>query len=58
MTASLLARSGAFALEAGWLEAMRTPMIMDCTRARRELDWRPDYDARQTLHELVAGYQG
>jgi nucleoside-diphosphate-sugar epimerase len=32
-------------------------MIMDCTRARRELGWKPAYDAQQTLHELVAAYR-
>ena len=52
--ANLLARIPATAVEAGWLEALRTPMLMDCRRARRELGWEPRYDGRQTLHDLAS----
>jgi len=54
VTAGVLARIPSLAVEAGWLEALRVPMLMDCTRARRELGWRPVYDGRETLHELAA----
>ena len=57
LTATVLSRIEPLAMEAGWLEAMRTPMIMDCARARRELGWEPVYDTSQTLHELVASYR-
>jgi UDP-glucose 4-epimerase len=40
-------------VEAGWLEAVRAPMLMDTTRARRQLQWHPHYDARQTLAAMV-----
>ena len=56
-TADALGRIPALEVQAGWLEAMRLPMLMDCSRARRELSWQPAYDAGQTLHELVAAYR-
>ncbi len=40
--------------EAAWIEAVRRPVLMDTTRARRKLHWMPHYDARQTLAETVA----
>ena len=55
MTANIVGHIPLFAVEAGWLEALRVPMLMDCTCARQRLGWRPAYDGRQTLHELVAG---
>ena len=54
VTANVAGRIPLLAVEAGWLEALRVPMLMDCTRARQQLGWRPAYDGRQTLHELVA----
>jgi nucleoside-diphosphate-sugar epimerase len=56
VSAVMLGRMPGLDVQAGWLEAMRVPMLMDCTRARQELGWRPAYDGRQTLHELVAAY--
>jgi nucleoside-diphosphate-sugar epimerase len=50
----MLGRIPGLDVQAGWLEAMRVPMLMDCARARRELGWQPACDGRQTLHELVA----
>lgn len=40
--------------EAAWIEAVRRPVLMDTTRARRRLHWMPHYDARQTLAQTVA----
>ena len=40
--------------EAAWIEALRRPMLMDTSRARRELRWMPHHDARETLRETVA----
>jgi len=54
VTAHMVGRIPLLAVEAGWLEAVRVPMLMDCTRARQQLGWQPGYDGRQTLHELVA----
>jgi nucleoside-diphosphate-sugar epimerase len=52
--AAALARVPAMSVEAGWLEALRVPVLMDCTRAYEQLAWRPAYDSRQTLHALTA----
>ena len=55
LSASVMARVPALAVEAGWLEALRAPMLMDTTRARTGLGWEPVHDASATLHELVSG---
>ncbi len=52
--ARVLAQIPPLAVEAGWLEALRTSMVMSTDRARDQLGWDPVYDARQTLHELLA----
>jgi UDP-glucose 4-epimerase len=56
VTARVLRQVKPFATQAGWLEALRTPMMMDCSRAERELGWQPAHDAEATLHEMVAAY--
>jgi UDP-glucose 4-epimerase len=38
-----------------WVQALRVPVVMDTTRARRELAWEPAYDAQETLRQTVAG---
>ncbi|MGH2975193.1 MAG: NAD-dependent epimerase/dehydratase family protein [Solirubrobacterales bacterium] len=39
--------------EAAWIEAVRRPVLMDTSRARRRLHWMPHYDARQTLAQTI-----
>jgi UDP-glucose 4-epimerase len=39
--------------EATWIETLRRPMLMDSSRARRELRWLPHHDAHETLRETV-----
>jgi UDP-glucose 4-epimerase len=39
--------------EAQWIETFRTPVLMDTSKARRELRWRPRHDSHETLHEMV-----
>jgi UDP-glucose 4-epimerase len=41
--------------EATWVEALRRPVLMDTSKARRLLKWRPRYDAIQTLQLTVSG---
>ena len=53
--AGLAARLPFLPPEAAWLQVFRTPVIMDASRAKRHLGWRPRHDARQTLAETVAG---
>ena len=40
--------------EAAWIEAVRRPVLMDTSRARRKLHWVPHHDARETLRETIA----
>lgn len=40
--------------EAAWIEAIRRPLLVDTTRARRKLHWMPHHDARGTLRETIA----
>ena len=40
--------------EAAWIEAVRRPVLMDTSSARRRLHWMPHHDALQTLRETVA----
>lgn len=39
--------------ETKWINAIRVPVLMDCAKARRELAWRPRYDALDTLAETI-----
>ena len=42
---------------AAWIEVLRRPVLMDTSRARRELRWKPVHDARSTLHETVVAHR-
>ena len=44
--------------EATWIEAARRPLLMDTSKARRELRWRPRHDARETLRQTVEAVAG
>ena len=44
--------------EAAWIEALRRPVLMDTSKARRLLKWRPRYDAMQTLELTVNARSG
>ncbi|MHB8657896.1 MAG: NAD-dependent epimerase/dehydratase family protein [Solirubrobacteraceae bacterium] len=52
--AELVARLPFVPAEAQWIETFRTPVLMDTRRARRELRWRPQHDARETLRGMLA----
>jgi UDP-glucose 4-epimerase len=41
--------------EAGWFEFVASVPLMDCSRAERELGWRPRHDAREALRDLLSG---
>jgi nucleoside-diphosphate-sugar epimerase len=51
--AELVSRLPFIPSEAQWIEALREPALMDTTKARRELRWRPRHDARETLRAMV-----
>jgi nucleoside-diphosphate-sugar epimerase len=39
----------------GWVEAATQPSIMDASKAKRELDWRPRYTSLEALRDTIAG---
>ncbi len=41
-----------------WINAMRVPVIMDTSRARRELRWRPRHSAQDVLEATARGARG
>ncbi|MGA2321396.1 MAG: NAD-dependent epimerase/dehydratase family protein [Solirubrobacteraceae bacterium] len=51
--AEMVGRLGFLPAQAQWIAAFREPMIMDTSKARRELRWRPKHDAVQTLRETI-----
>jgi UDP-glucose 4-epimerase len=51
--AEMVARLGFLPARAQWIAAFRVATIMDTTKARRELRWRPKHDALQTLRETI-----
>jgi nucleoside-diphosphate-sugar epimerase len=50
----IVARAPLAPAEAGWVDALRKPVLMDTAKARRELRWRVRHDAHETLAETVA----
>jgi nucleoside-diphosphate-sugar epimerase len=56
-TAEIVARLPFLPAEAAWISAFRTPVIMDSSKARRELRWRPRHDAHETLRQMVAAHR-
>jgi UDP-glucose 4-epimerase len=54
-TADVIARLPAVPDEVTWIEAVRRPTLMDTSRARRLLRWRPRFDAPATLRATVSG---
>jgi len=55
--AAVVARAPFLPDEAAWVEAVRRPVLMDASRARQVLGWRPRYDAGETLRETVAAWR-
>ncbi len=51
--AELVARLPFVPAEAQWIESMRSPVLMDSSKARHELRWRPRHDARETLQAMI-----
>jgi UDP-glucose 4-epimerase len=40
---------------AEWIHVARTPVVMDTTKAKRDLGWSPRYSAEETLADMVEG---
>ncbi|MGH2833829.1 MAG: NAD-dependent epimerase/dehydratase family protein [Solirubrobacteraceae bacterium] len=51
--AEMVGRLGFLPAQAQWVAAFREPMIMDSSKARRELGWRPKHDALSTLRDTI-----
>jgi len=43
--------------QAEWVHTARYPMLMDTSRARRDLGWNPQYTAAQALASMAGGFQ-
>jgi nucleoside-diphosphate-sugar epimerase len=52
-TAEIVARLPFLPAEARWVEAGRTPVLLDCAKARKELRWHARHTSKETLHEVV-----
>jgi UDP-glucose 4-epimerase len=52
--AEVLGRTPALPAKVQWLNAFRTPVLMDTSKARTELGWNPRHDALETLRETIA----
>jgi nucleoside-diphosphate-sugar epimerase len=52
--AELIGRLGFLPAQAQWISAFREPVLMDASRAKRELGWRPRHDALETLRATIA----
>jgi nucleoside-diphosphate-sugar epimerase len=44
--------------QATWIEPARRALVMDTSKARRELRWRPRHESHATLRETVAAVEG
>lgn len=56
-TAAVVARASFLPPEAAWIEALRRPVLMDASRARRDLGWQSRFDAEETLRQTVAAWR-
>ncbi len=52
-TADALARLPLVPAQLEWLQSLRTPVLMETERAKRELGWRPAYTTAATLQALA-----
>jgi nucleoside-diphosphate-sugar epimerase len=50
----VVAKAPLMPTRASWLTALRRPVLMDTTKARRELRWRPKHGSRDTLRAMVS----
>ena len=49
----MVARLGFLPAQAQWVAAFREPVIMSTEKARRQLRWRPEHSALETLRETI-----
>jgi nucleoside-diphosphate-sugar epimerase len=56
-TAELATRLPFLPPEARWMDTFRVPVVMDVTKAMRDLGWIPRHSALETLRQTVAGHR-
>jgi nucleoside-diphosphate-sugar epimerase len=56
-TAEIVSRLPLMPAEAKWVEAGRTPVLMDSSKARKLLKWKPGHSSVETLQETVAAHR-
>lgn len=54
-TARVISRLPLMPVEARWVSAVKVPVLMDCSKARAKLGWKPEHDALETLAETIHG---
>ena len=52
-TSAVVSRLPFMPAEASWIDTFTTPVLMDTTRATKQLGWTPQHDAQRTLHLTV-----
>lgn len=52
--AELVGRLGFLPAQAQWISAFRAPVLMDTSKARKLLGWRPKHDALETLRATIS----
>jgi UDP-glucose 4-epimerase len=57
-TAEITSRLPFMPPEAEWVQAFRVPVVMDASKARKQLGWRPEHTTRNTLRSTVAAARG
>jgi nucleoside-diphosphate-sugar epimerase len=57
LTAALVKRLPGLPAQAAWIQTARVPVVMDTSRAREKLGWKPQYDVVDTLRATVRGAQ-
>ena len=55
-TAEIVSRLPLMPSEATWINAAKTPVLMDTTRAKRELRWKPRFGSKETLRQTVGAH--
>jgi len=53
LTAAVAPRLSLLTPQLEWATALRTPVLMDTAKARRELGWRPQHNAAETLAQTA-----
>jgi nucleoside-diphosphate-sugar epimerase len=56
-TAELVSRLPFLPAEATWVNAGRVPVVMDTSKAKRKLRWRPRHSTRETLQQVVEAHR-